>query len=154
MKISFFETRTGILFYQSRVSRREREIENDFSGSSEKKISWFSREFPGTGIPVTLWFKQKSSGCNSHGRVVMKSIIDDWFNSFVILQSTGHPAGHLVTYSLLTWSTYFTQMYSSRNHQPQPQPLWRSCHEKQYFDSFKCARKKSFSTTASCWWCQ
>ena len=54
MKISFFETRTGILFYQSRVSRREREIENDFSGSSGKKLSWFSREFPGTGIPVTL----------------------------------------------------------------------------------------------------
>ena len=44
MKISFFETRTGILYYQSRVSRRE--IENDFSWSSGKKSSWFSREFP------------------------------------------------------------------------------------------------------------
>ena len=50
-----FETRTGILFYHSRDSRREREIENDFSRSSGKKLSWFSREFPGTGIPVTLW---------------------------------------------------------------------------------------------------
>ena len=66
-KISISETRTGIffinlvfrdengnIFYQSRVSRREREIENDFSRSSGKKLSWFSREFPGTGIPVTL----------------------------------------------------------------------------------------------------
>ena len=55
LSISCFETRTGIFFYQSRVSRREREIENDFSRSSGKKLSWFSREFPGTGIPVTLW---------------------------------------------------------------------------------------------------
>ena len=55
LSISCFETRTGIFFHQSHVSRREREIENDFSRSSGKKLSWFSREFPGTGIPVTLW---------------------------------------------------------------------------------------------------
>ena len=71
-KISISETRTGIffinlvfrdengnIFYQSRVSRREREIENDFSRSSGKKLSWFSREFPGTGIPVTLWHSMR-----------------------------------------------------------------------------------------------
>ena len=69
MKISFFETRTRIFsfnlvlrdenenfFFQSRVSRREREIENHFSWSSEKKSSWFSREFPGSRIPAMLWY--------------------------------------------------------------------------------------------------
>ena len=30
MTISFFEMRTGIPFFQSRVSRREQETENDF----------------------------------------------------------------------------------------------------------------------------
>ena len=36
MKISFFVTRTGILFFQSRVSRREREIENISHGRTRK----------------------------------------------------------------------------------------------------------------------
>ena len=70
MKISFFETRTRIFsfnlvlrdenenfFFQSRVSRREREIENHFSWSSEKKSGWFSREFPGSRILAMLWFE-------------------------------------------------------------------------------------------------
>ena len=49
-----------ILFFQSRVSRREREIENDFSRSSGKKLSWFSRdsrerEFPSlSGVQCTV----------------------------------------------------------------------------------------------------
>ena len=70
MKISFFETRTRNsfnlvlrdenenFFFQSRVSRREREIENHFSWSSEKKSSWFSREFPlwsGSRGPLVLY---------------------------------------------------------------------------------------------------
>ena len=51
-----FETRTRILFYQSRVPRREREIENHFSGSIGKIWNWFWREFPGMRITATLWF--------------------------------------------------------------------------------------------------
>ena len=52
MKISFFETRTRTFsfnlvlrdenenfFFQSRVSRREQEIENDLSKSGEKKLN-------------------------------------------------------------------------------------------------------------------
>ena len=70
MKISFFETRTRIFsfnlvlrdenenfFFQSRVSRQEREIENHFSWSSEKKSCWFLREFPGSRILAMLWFE-------------------------------------------------------------------------------------------------
>ena len=45
MEISFFETRSRISFYQSRVSRREQEIDKYFSRSGEKKLSKFSREF-------------------------------------------------------------------------------------------------------------
>ena len=56
LSISCFETRTRISFFQSRVSRREREIENHFSWSSEKKSSWFSREFPGSRILAMLCF--------------------------------------------------------------------------------------------------
>ena len=67
MKISFFETRTRIFFYQSRVSRREREIEIHFSRSSGKKWSWFSQEFPGTGIPVTL--------CPEGIKMVLESLV-------------------------------------------------------------------------------
>ena len=74
--ISWLETRTGILFYQSRVSRREREIENYFSRSSGKKLSWFSREFPGTGIPGT--------GNSRH------SLIDGHLNFCVVAYSTQH----------------------------------------------------------------
>ena len=58
LSISCFETRTRISFFQSRVSRREREIENHFSWSSEKKSSWFSREFPGSRILAMLCFEE------------------------------------------------------------------------------------------------
>ena len=54
MKISFFGTRMRNFVYHSRVWRREWETENYFSGLSEKKLRWFSQEFPGTRIPVTL----------------------------------------------------------------------------------------------------
>ena len=54
MKISFSKTRTKLIFVQSRVSRREGEIENGFLRSSEKKWRWFSWKFPVTRIPVTL----------------------------------------------------------------------------------------------------
>ena len=70
MKISFFETRTRIFsfnlvlrdenenfFFQSRVSRREREIENHFWWSRKRKSSWFSREFPGSRILAMLCYR-------------------------------------------------------------------------------------------------
>ena len=63
LSISCFETRTRISFFQSRVSRREREIENHFSWSSEKKSSWFSREFPGSRILAMLWYTSSQIQC-------------------------------------------------------------------------------------------
>ena len=77
MKISFFETRTGILFYQSRVSRREREIENDFSRSSGKKLSWFSREFPSLSaiLVSNIYARNKSFEKVQNFRLIVVSTV-------------------------------------------------------------------------------
>ena len=50
LSITWFETTTSIFFYQTCVSRLEREIENDFSRSSEKKRSQFSQDFLRAGF--------------------------------------------------------------------------------------------------------
>ena len=52
--MSFFLEKFEWKSHFSRVLRQEREIENDISRSSGKKLSWFSWEFPWTAIPVTL----------------------------------------------------------------------------------------------------
>ena len=49
-----FRDKNKNIFFQSCVSRREREIENYFLRSSEKKWRWFTWEFPGMRISATL----------------------------------------------------------------------------------------------------